>query len=324
MLKAEWRGLVDDVKKLSEARTWLYLIRHFTILSFALLLVGIAVNFFFKPAKIASGGFTGIAMLVNYVWPNGLSIAKITTLLNVPFLLIGLPLLGRRFILHSLTGIAALYAAVEWTSFLRDLHQYHVSDPWLAVVFGGGFLGLGVGIAFKIGGNTAGVDLVALINRYFTNMKLGYTLLFVDSSVVLASFYILYKQYGSLHNGFYTLVEIFIYSTVARLVLEGVSVSQTVTIISRQAHLITTQVQKEMGRGVTILNGRGAYTGDEREVLYVALSPRELPLLQKIVNQADPQAFMVVQNVRDISGKGFTMEEPKAPAPPSKPHKQSA
>lgn len=312
MLKEEGKGLVCDIKKLAKLKTWLYLIRHLSILFFASLLIGVAVYFFLKPAKFAAGGFTGIAILINYVWHKW-DEGTLVLLLNIPFLLLGFPLLGRHFVLHSITGIFMLKIGLRCTSILQNMHNYHIKDPWLTVLFGGALLGLGLGITFKTGGNTAGGDLIALINRHFTNMKLGHTLLILDFIVILSSFYILYKQNGSLHNGFYTLAEIPVYSTVIRWILEGFNSSHTITIVSRRAPSMIAQIQKEIGRGVTILNGKGAYTGDRKRVLYIALSPRELPLLQKIVSHEDPQAFMVVQNARDVSGRGFTLETHAVP-----------
>ncbi|WP_149454008.1 YitT family protein [Pasteuria penetrans] len=220
-LSIEIHGLWEDILQFRNPKAWMDLFRYLLILFLCCTLMSFAVYLFFKPATLGTSGFSGIALLLDYVFHTNIS--DVYFYMNVPFVIWGFFLLGRRFVLHSAAGISVFYLCLKILEPLQNLHQYHVQNEWISILFGGFLFGLGAGFALKMGGNTGGVDLVALINRYFTGIKLNYTIWAFDSSVILFAWY-------KLGTGtvLYTLANILVYTTTMRIVLEGFHRSRTV------------------------------------------------------------------------------------------------
>jgi uncharacterized membrane-anchored protein YitT (DUF2179 family) len=276
-------------------------------------LFAIGINYFAIPFHLGEGGFTGIALLVYYIldWSPGL----IIFLLNLPLLLISYKILGKKLFLYTVIGILASYLMLEWTKKLVTIVSLAPPkvDVLLATLYTGILVGVGLGIIFRVGATTGGTDIIArLVNKY-VGWSMGRTLFLFDFGVILISSYFI-----GIEKAMYTLVAIFVSARVVDFVVEGLNASKAVTIISLLADELARTITEKMERGVTLLQGKGGYTGNEKEILYVVVAPNELPKLKQIVHELDPRAFVVVHDARDVHGEGFTYHHPATIAHASK------
>lgn len=271
------------------------------IILFGSLIMSVGINYFAIPSSLAEGGFTGISLLLYYLlgWSPGIVIF----ILNIPLLFLGYHVFGKRTFVYTIIGIGALSLFLELTKGL-PAWLGPPEDTLLCTLYTGVLVGIGLGLIFRVGGTTGGVDIIArLVNKYY-GWSIGRTMLLFDFAVILSSIIII-----GLDMAMYTLVSVFISARVIDFVIEGLSASKAATIVSNLPQDLAKRITKKMNRGVTILTGRGGYTGQTREVLYVVVAPNELPKLKQIVNQVDPYAFVVVNDAKDVLGEGFTYEK---------------
>ncbi|ADM38248.1 YitT family protein [Bacillus spizizenii] len=258
--------------------------------------------------NLAEGGFTGITLLLYALFHISPSISNLV--LNIPIFFIGWRLLGRTMFVYTLVGTVAL------SLFLSIFQRYEIHMPLqhdlaLASLFAGVFIGAGLGIIFKFGGTTGGVDIIArLVNKYF-GIPMGRTMFAFDACVIILSLltYLSYKE------AMYTLVAVFVAARLIDFIQEGGYAAKGATIISSKNDLIQKKILEEMERGVTILKGQGSYTKEDIDVLYCVVPKNELVMLKSVINSVDPHAFVAVSDVHDVLGEGFTLDENKNPLP---------
>src|SRR5690606_6670914 len=236
----------------------------------AAILFGTAVyafglNYFIVPNQLMEGGITGIALLVNYAF--GVRPSVMTVLINLPLFIAGWRVLGRRGMAYTIFGTASL-SAFLWvmeTAVARGwLAPFHAGqDLMLAALYAGVTLGAGLGIVFRFGGTTGGIDIVARILNKIGGWSLGQIILAIDAAILLASLIYLPKE-----KILYTLVSVFISTQVIDFIQEGAYAAKAFTIISERAGDIAKAINVEMGRGVTVFPSRGAYSNRTREALY--------------------------------------------------------
>lgn len=256
--------------------------------------------------NLSEGGFTGITLLLYYLFNWDPAIMNLV--LNIPLFLIGWRMLGRVTFLYTLIGtfsVSLFLAIFQKYSFEISLE----SDMTLASLFAGVFIGVGLGIIFRSGGTTGGVDIIArLVHKYF-GISMGRTMFLFDTGVILTSivFYLDHIE------GMYTLVAVFIGARVIDFIQEGAYAARGATIISEESQAISAKIMKEMDRGVTVLAGKGSFTGERRDVLYCVVARNEIVRLKTIIHSMDPHAFVAVTSVHDVLGEGFTLDENKNP-----------
>lgn len=256
--------------------------------------------------ELAEGGFTGLTLILLFVFD--LDPAIMNLVLNIPMFFIGWKLLGRKTFIYTIVGTVAV------SVFLRifTVYQYdvHLEDDLLLVsLFAGVFIGIGLGIIFRFGGTTGGVDIIArLANKYY-GWSMGRTMFIFDAGVILLS----WATYLTMPKMMYTLVAVYIGARVIDFVQEGAYSGRGAWIISEWQDEIADKITLEMERGVTVLKGRGHYTKSEREVLYCVVAKNEIVKLKTIISSVDPSAFVSVTDVHDVMGEGFTLDEEKKP-----------
>ncbi|ANU19541.1 hypothetical protein BBI15_04645 [Planococcus plakortidis] len=256
--------------------------------------------------ELGEGGFAGITLILYFLW--NWDPALMNLLLNIPLFFIGWKLLGRKVFLYTIIGTVAVSA------FLKIFLIYEVQIPlrddlFLAALFAGVFVGMGLGIIFRYGGTTGGVDIIArLVQKYF-GWSMGKTMFLFDALVILLS-WLTFLDYRSM---MYTLVAVFVGARVIDFVQEGAYSGRGALIISNSQEEIASRIAIEMDRGITILRGYGHFTKEEREVLYCVVARNELIRLKNIVNSVDPHAFVSLIEVHDVMGEGFTLDEQKQP-----------
>lgn len=259
-------------------------------------LIALALTVFLVPNKIAAGGVSGLATVIYYItsFPIGITMLVI----NIPLFFAGVKIMGKSFGVRTIYGIISL-------SVFTDLLQPHMvsltDDLLLASIYGGVLGGIGLGIVFRSRGTTGGTDMIAALINYFTGITVGEGLLIADGVVVALA-----GIFFNLEVALYAAVTIFINSQTIDIVQEGLNFKKGVLIISDSAEEINDMVVNELNRGVTEFDAKGGYTGDKKEVLLCIISRSEVSELKKAVAEIDQDAFVIISNVHEVLGEGFT------------------
>ncbi|MHB8962150.1 MAG: YitT family protein [Saccharofermentanales bacterium] len=273
-------------------------------------LVAIALDIFLVPNKIASGGITGVATVVYHLSGGFAPVGVVIIVLNIPLFIAGLKLLGRMFMLKSGISIFLLAVFVDvmepYTvkfaqSYLTNLTNPGMNtDLLLFCIFGGVMLGVGTGLVFRAGGTTGGSDIGAsLLHKAFPNATIGQLLLALDGVVVLSAAI----AFKSLLLGLYAIVSIYVSTKIIDTILEGVDFAKSVYIISDYPEDLAQIILRDLGRGVTALEGTGMYTHTSKKVLFCVLERTQIPKLKRLVKEMDPRAFIVMTDIREVLGE---------------------
>lgn len=259
-------------------------------------LFAFALNYFIIANGLAEGGFTGIALIAHYLtgWPAGI----ILGILNIPLLVLGGYKWGLPFILKTIFSVFLVSLTIDLLeSFSSGLHT---NDLLLAALYGGVVSGVGIGIVLRSGATTGGLDIVARYLHEKYNINVGVVYFTFDIAVIsiVAIFF-------GLEKALYTLVALFIFSQVVDRFVEGFNEARAVIIVSQASIAITQAIINEMDRGATLLKGHGAYTGREKDVVYVVVGKSQILQLKKLVQKLDPYAFVTVNHVYEVLGEGF-------------------
>ena len=272
---------------------------------YAMILVGsfiMAAGFviFISPFKLAPGGVYGVAITLHYL-TGALPIGVFALCLDIPLFLIGTWILGPKFGAKTLVGIFSL---AGFTTLLEKLYGYEplvTNDYFLASVFGGVLIGIGLGLIFKSRATSGGTDIVAMIINKYHKIPVGKLLIYVDTIVVFVGL-IAFQDW---RIPLYSWVTIFITGKIIDMMIEGVGTHKAVYIISEQYDQIRDKIINEMQRGGTYLNGEGMFNGAEKKIIYTVVDRKELILLQRYVHEIDPEAFMTVVESTETLGEGF-------------------
>ena len=257
--------------------------------------------------NLAEGGFTGITLLLYFLFHIDPSYSNLV--LNIPLFLLGWKLLGKKSFLYTVIGTVAV------SVFLFIFQRFQITIPlegdlFLAALFAGIFAGIGLGIIFRFGGTTGGVDIIARLVFKYKGISMGRTMFAFDATVILVSL----LTYLDHKEAMYTLVAVFVGARVIDFMQEGAYAARGAMIISEKHYdQLADAIKKEMGRGVTMLKGYGSFTKENREVLYCVVGRNEIVNLKRIIHSIDPHAFVSVIVVHDVMGEGFTLDENKRP-----------
>ncbi|HPL70230.1 MAG TPA: YitT family protein [Brevefilum sp.] len=271
---------------------------------FALILVGAliqaaALSLFLVPADLVSGGISGLAQLIHHYaeFPIGLMVF----LGNIPLFILGWKHLGGpRFAIRTVVSIIAFSAFTDLL--MLFLPRGGVTDDLvLNTIYGGLLLGVGLGIVYRGRGTSGGSDILGRILNFRFHITVSQAYLITDSLVVLAAGFVF-----GWTKALYGLVLIYVSGLAAELALEGTNVVRSAMIVTTQTEAITGAIMKDLGRGVTILEGTGGYTGEPRDVIYCVVSRMDVPRLKTLVHENDPNAFMVIGQAQEALGEGFT------------------
>lgn len=256
--------------------------------------------------NLGEGGFTGITLLLYFLFNWDPAITYL--LFNIPVFIIGWRELGKITFIYTIIGtfaVSGFLSLFQIKPFTLDLQ----SDMTLAALFAGVFVGVGLGIIFRYGGTTGGVDIIARIVNKHIGWSMGKTLFVFDFFVIATSIF----TYLDLVEGMYTLLAVYIGVRVIDFIQDGAYSARGATIISKRYIEIADKINNEMERGVTILNGKGHYTQEEQKVLYCVVGKNEMVRLKNIILEVDPHAFVSMSSVQEVMGEGFTLDEKKNP-----------
>jgi uncharacterized membrane-anchored protein YitT (DUF2179 family) len=287
---------------------WKIILRNIIPISIGTAIYAFGLHYFVISNQLMEGGITGVALLFNYAAQIPPSVT--TLVLNIPLFLIGWKALGRLSMIYTLFGTLALSFflwVMEWlinTGWVVPFTTDH--DYLLAALYAGVTLGTGLGIVFRFGATTGGSDIIAQLGNRWRGWSVGQVVLVVDAAVIIVSLF-----YISQEKVLYTMVSIFISSRMIDYITQGAYAAKALTIITEQGELLTRAITEEMQRGVTIFPARGAYSQKPKEVIYCVVSRSEVRRLKTLVQSLDPLAFIIINDVNDVLGEGFRIEEPK-------------
>lgn len=259
------------------------------------LITAISINTFIIPYHLLSGGVTGLAIILNYLFHVPVSLMIL--LINIPIFWWGYREINRRFLLYSLAGTFALSALLAIT---KDSIQVPRVDMILAAIFGGALGGAGLGLIFRAGGSTGGADIVAVVLKKRKNLGLGEVSFYANLLVITVSL-----LFFPVNTALYTMISMFVLGKTVDSVITGLNTNKSVIIISERAAAISEQIIRELHRGVTFFAGHGAYSNTQKTVINCVISRFELARLKNIVVNIDPGAFMYVSDASEVLGKGF-------------------
>lgn len=269
-------------------------VRHAVGIILGSTLVALSLSVFIVPNRIVDGGVTGLAVLVHYL--AGLPVGWLILAINVPIFLVGIRFVGIPFALRSLLGVVVISLAVELTARLPAV----TNDLLLASVFGGILSGIGMGLVLRSQGSLGGTDILAVVFSHLLGFTVGELLLGIDILIIGSAAY-----FFSVDRAMYALITMFVASKVVDIIQEGWNHTKTLVIISDQAEAIARRILDELERGVTFLNGEGAWSGKAKRVIWAVVTRAEIARVKQIVWDLDHEAFVTVADAHEVLGEGF-------------------
>ncbi|MET3696493.1 uncharacterized membrane-anchored protein YitT [Bacillus oleivorans] len=258
------------------------------------ILVSVGLEIFLVPNKIIDGGIVGVSIIVSHL--TGIKLGILLFILNLPFFFLGYKQIGKTFALTTLGGITVLSIVTT------ILHPVPVltEDLLLASVFGGMILGVGVGMVIRNSGSLDGTEILAILFNKKTPFSVGEVVMFFNIFILGSAGFVF-----GWNRAMYSLIAYFIAYKMIDITIEGFESSKSVWIISDQHKEIADALNDRLGRGVTYLNGEGAYSGDFKKVIFCVITRLEEAKLKSIVEDIDPSAFLAVGDIHDVKGGRF-------------------
>ena len=273
-------------------------LRRYLIITLACVVYAVAFNWCYAPNNIAYGGFTGVAQMI-HAFLGFPSIGVLVFCMNVPLFLLGWKLLGGGLLVSSLYAMTVSSLFID---LLDRLYAFQPMEPLLACIYGGLLLGVSLGIILGQGASTGGTDLLArLLKLPLPWLPMGRLLLGLDLAVICSSALV----FHSLNSALYGLVALYISTIVMDTVLYGLDTAKVAYIITDQTQPVLDALTHQLERGVTILHGQGAWSGEEKKVLMCAFKQRQIVAVKQAVKEIDPDAFLIVCDAHEILGRGF-------------------
>lgn len=265
--------------------------KRYVFMFIGAVLAAIGLEIFLVPNQIIDGGVVGLSIMASHV--TGLPLGIFIIALNLPFLYLGYMQIGKSFTLSTLFAVVSL---AYWVSFFHPIQEV-THDLFLAAVFGGIIVGVGVGMIIRNGGSLDGTEIVAIIMDKRTGFSVGEIVMFFNLFILTSAGLVF-----SWDKAMYSLVAYFVAFKVIDVTIEGLDESKGVMIVSDNPDEIADALLARLGRGVTILHGQGGYTGEPKKVLYSVITRLEIAKLKAIVNEKDENAFVTINEVHDVMG----------------------
>lgn len=258
------------------------------------ILMAVGLEIFLVPNNVIDGGVTGISIMLYHL--TGIQLGIFLFLLNLPFVYLGYKQMGKTFAISTVYGIIVLSI---FTSLFHPVPAF-TDDILLATIFGGMILGIGVGIVIRSGGALDGTEILSLVITKKVPFSVGQIIMFINFFILGAAGFVF-----TWDRAMYSLLAYVIASKAIDTVVAGLEESKSVWIISEEAEQIGDAVNARLGRGVTYLKGKGAYTGDDKKVIFSVITRLEESKLTTIVEEIDPTAFLAIADISEVRGGRF-------------------
>ncbi|QTQ08129.1 YitT family protein [Macrococcoides canis] len=268
--------------------------KRFMFITIGAILMAIALELFLVPNKLLDGGIVGISIMVSHFLK--LPIGLFIFILNIPFFYLGYKQIGKTFALSTLYGIGVLSIG---TALLHPVPAF-ADEKFLVTIFGGVILGLGVGLVIRYGGSLDGTEILAILINNKTPFSVGEIVMVINFFIYTVAGFVFTWE-----SAMYSVIAYFIAFKTIDIVQQGLDESKSVWIISDQYEEIGDAINDRLGRGVTYLKGEGAYTGDNKKVIFCVITRLEEFKLKDIVNHYDESAFIAIGNVSEVKGGRF-------------------
>lgn len=274
-------------------------IRDYLLILLGAFIQAVSLRLFLVPASLVSGGISGAAQLINYL-TNGWPIGLMVILGNIPLFIIGWRYLGGpRFALRTILSIVAFAGFTDLLGLFIPAVGV-TQDLFLNAIFGGIILGIGLGIVYLGRGTSGGTDILGRILNRRLGISISLSYMLTDSLVVLLAGFVFGWE-----RALYGLVMIYVSGVAADVASQGSSIIRTALIVTARGQQVTDVIMEELERGVTLIPAKGGYTGDDKSLLYCAISASEVIRLKTVVKESDPDAFMVIGHATEALGEGF-------------------
>lgn len=259
------------------------------------LIFSIAINSVIIPNHLGEGGITGLSLLLLYLfgWNNAL----VSFVINMFLLVIGWKFLDKKTIIYTVISIVSLSLFLSYV----NLGEFIPQNTMMAPLVSGVMVGAAIGIVILGNGTTAGTDIIVLILNKYTGISIPKAFLMLDIFIIVPLSLVI-----GLEKGAMTVLALMVASRTMTFLLEGQNPKKAVTIISQYHEEIADKLSTVLNRGVTIFNGYGFYTKNEKHIIYIVISQRQLLTLQKIIHTIDPKAFVTISDIHQVVGEGFT------------------
>ncbi|GEB75784.1 YitT family protein [Sporolactobacillus inulinus] len=264
------------------------------LIAVGVVLEAISLEAFLVPNKIIDGGVVGISIMMGHIF--SLPIGIFLVLINLPFFIIGYKQMGKTFTVTSACGVILL---AFLTTLFTPIHRF-TNDLLLAAVFGGIIMGIGVGLVIRNGGSSDGTEILAVLFNQKTPFSVGEVVLFLNIFILGSAGFVFGWNYAM-----YSLIAYFVAFKMIDITSEGLESSKAVWIISDLHEEIGDALNDRLGRGVTYLNGEGAYTGNDKNVIFTVISRLEEAKVKNIVDSIDKHAFLAISDIHDVKGGRF-------------------
>ncbi|MDY6030069.1 MAG: YitT family protein [Acidaminococcaceae bacterium] len=272
--------------------------RYFMV-ALGCLIMGVALNVFYMPNKLISGGISGIAVLGYYI--AGLPMGITNLACNIPLFFLAYKCMNRDYTVVALFGTLVFSFSLDFFHFLSE--QRVVQDMLLSCIAGGVLYGIGAACMYRVDGSSGGTDIIGAIIQKKYSVSISTTGFIFNIFLLFVSVF-----YFGIEPVLYTLLTFFTMTKTCNAFTIGFDFKKNIIIISNKSESIAEEIIKVVGRGVTYLHGEGAYTHQDREVLFVVVKLTQLAKIKNICQRVDPTAFVIIHDVNDVFGRGFTLK----------------
>lgn len=273
-----------------------FIIKQALLIGLGAFVCAAGVNLFLVPHHFLTGGVSGLSVLTSYL--TSLGVGLFVFVYNIPIFILGFIYVSRKFLLGSLWGTLLLAAFFEVTASLS--HYQLTTEPLISAIFGGAFVGVGVGLAFRGNGSLGGADIVSAVVRSKWSTSIGTVTFLFNIGIVTAGGLLF-----GIEIALATIIGLAVQAILTDKVIAGFDESKAVFIMSVHHQIIADYIMKKIGRGVTFLEGEGAFLHQRRRVVYAVITLPQLSRLKYFVKSVDADAFLVVGDVTEVHGHGF-------------------
>lgn len=277
-------------------KSWMRMVRDFLMIAVAAVIYGAGISLFLDPNNLAPGGVSGIAVIVNRL--SGIETGTLYFLLNIPIMILGIWKFGWRFMVKT------AYAIVMTSFFTNYLSRYGAmtTDPLLAALAGSVLIAVGIGTVFKAGATTGGTDIIIkVIRQKYKHLKTGFLFQCTDIVIVAISGLV----FKDLNIALYALIAVLISGRALDYVLYGGDEAKMIYIITANPAEIGRMLMEDLDVGITYLQGKGGWTGQEKQVIFCVVKKQMGPQVEEIVKAGDPAAFLIITSASEIYGEGY-------------------